>query len=86
MFPHTASDTPGCLGPRDLHTLGDASYEGGWAQTGVLVQLVGTTISWKSTKQVQVPRSTAEAEVTAMAYAGLYMEGIEALYVSMGVP
>ena len=47
--------------------------------------LNGMTISWKSTKQVQAPRSTAESEVTSMAYAGQFGEGIEQLYHSMGV-
>ena len=37
------------------------------------------------TKQVQAPRSTAESEVTSMAYAGQFNEGIEQLYHSMGV-
>ena len=50
-----------------LEAYGDASYEEGWAQTGVLVTYKGMTISWTSTKQVQVPRGTAESEVAAMA-------------------
>ena len=69
-----------------LEAYGDASYEEGWSQTGVLVKLEGMTISWKSTKQSQVPRSTAESEVTAMAYTAQFLEGIEALYHSMSVP
>ena len=38
------------------------------------------TITWKSVKQVQVPRSTAESEVTAMAFSAQYVEGLKALY------
>ena len=51
----------------------------------MVVRLGDMTVSWKSTKQVQVPRSTAEAEVAAMAYAGQYLEGTKSLYESMGV-
>ena len=64
---------------------GDASYEAGWAQTGAVTKYRGMFVSWKSTRQVQVPRSTAEAEITAMAYASHHLEGINALYDSMHV-
>ena len=63
-----------------LEGFGDASYEEGWAQTGVLIKYRGMLIAWKSTKQPQVPRSTAESECTAMAYASQYLEGIECLF------
>ena len=46
----------------------------------------GMIIAWKSTKQPQVPRSTAEAECTAMAYAAQYLEGIFCLFVDMRIP
>ena len=39
----------------------------------------------ENTKQVQAPRSTAESEVTAMAYAGQTLEGVMGLYESMGI-
>ena len=45
----------------------------------------GNTIAWKSTKQPHVPRSTAEAECTAMAYASQTLEGIACLFHSMRV-
>ena len=80
-----ASDGASCVGPRELTCHGDASYEEGYAQTGVLIQIGGMTVAWKSTKQVQVPRSTAEAEVTAMAYSGQYLEGVQALLESIGI-
>ena len=64
---------------------GDASYEEGYAQTGVLIKLFGMTIFWKSTKQPQVPRSTAESECTAMAYAAQMLEGLACLFHSLGV-
>ena len=35
-------------GPRNLEGFGDASYEEGYAQTGVLVKFLGMTITWKS--------------------------------------
>ena len=57
-----------------------APYEEGWAQTGVLLKYRGMTINWKSVKQIQVPRSTAESEVTAMAFSAQYVEGLKALY------
>ena len=63
-----------------LEGFGDASYEEGWAQTGVLLKYRGMTITWKSVKQIQVPRSTAESEVTAMAFSAQYVEGLKALY------
>ena len=69
-----------------LEGFGDASYEEGWAQTGVLVKYRGMIIAWKSTKQPQVPRSTAESECTAMAYASQYLEGIFCLFVDMRIP
>ena len=73
-------------GPSKLEAYGDASYEEGFAQTGVIAKLNGMTISWKSTKQPQVPRSTAESECTAMAYSSQFLEGIACLYHTMGVP
>ena len=51
-----------------LEGVGDAPYEEGWSQTGALIKYRGMTITWKSVKHIQVPRSTAEAEVTAMAF------------------
>ena len=69
-----------------LEAYGDASYEEGYAQTGVVVKLNGMLISWKSTKQTQAPRSTAESECTAMAYSSQFLEGITCLYHSMHVP
>ena len=68
-----------------LEAHGDASYEVGFAQTGVLIKLNGNTIGWKSTKQAQVPRSTAESEVTAMAYSSQMLEGVACLFHTMGV-
>ena len=69
-----------------LEGFADASYEEGYAQTGVLCKCAGMTVSWKSPRRVQVPRSTAEADITAMAYAPQHLEGITALYQSMRVP
>ena len=68
-----------------LEGFGDASYEEGWAQTGVLIKYRGMTIAWKSTKQPQVPRSTAESECTAMAYASQFLEGIDCLFVDLKI-
>ena len=68
-----------------LEGCGDAAYEEGWGQTGVLVKFRGMMLNWKSAKQVQVPRSTAESEVTSMAYTAQYVEGLKALLEDMGV-
>ena len=45
----------------------------------------GSTSCWKSSKQPQVPRSTAEAECTAMAYCSQMVEGIACLFHTMRV-
>ena len=63
-----------------LEGFGDASYEEGWSQTGVLIKNRGMTVTWKSVKHIQVPRSTAESEVTAMAFSAQYVEGLKALF------
>ena len=68
-----------------LEAFGDASYETGYAQTGVLVKYRGMTIMWKRSKQPQVPRSTAESECTAMAHSSQYLEGSTCLVHSMRV-
>jgi len=65
--------------------LGDASYEEGWSHTGVIIKMNDNTIGWTSTKQPQVPRSTAEAECTAMAYASQVLEGFACLHHSMRI-
>ena len=72
--------------PSLLEAFGDASYETGYAQTGVIVKYRGMTIMWKSSKQPQVPRSTAESECTAMAHSSQYLEGITCLFHDMRIP
>ena len=68
-----------------LEGFGDASYEVGWAQTGVLIKYRGMLVGWKSTKQPQVPRSTAESECTAMADAAQFLEGVQCLFIDVRV-
>ena len=68
-----------------LEGFGDASYELGWAQAGVLVKYRDMPIAWKSSNQPLVPRSTAEAECTAMAYSSQFVEGINCLFIDMRV-
>ena len=63
-----------------LEGVGDASHEEDWAQTGVLITYRGMTVTWKSAKQIQAPRSTAEAEVTAMAFSAQCVERLMALF------
>ena len=73
-----------------LEGVGDASHEEDWAQTGVLITYRGMTVTWKSAKQIQAPRSTAEAEVTAMVFSAQCVEGLKAffedIYVSLDTP
>ena len=58
----------------------------GFAYTGVLVKLNGMTINWNTPNNPQAPRSTAESEVTAIAYASQFLEGIACLYHTIWVP
>ena len=73
-----------------MQGFGDASYEAGWAQTGVLTKYRGMVVMWTSSKQPHAPRSTAESEWTAMAHNSQYLEGAACLLYSMrlaiGVP
>ena len=73
-----------------IEGFGDASYEEGYGQTGTVIKYMGMTIFWKSCKQVQVPRSTAEAECTAMAYSAQFVEGLTAMFhdmrIHVGIP
>ena len=75
----------GCGGTPVLEGFGDASYEEGWAQTGVLVKYRNMLVAWKSSKQPLVPRSTAEAECTAMAYSSQFVEGADCHFIDMRV-
>ena len=68
-----------------MEGFGDAPYEEGWAQTGIVANHDGNTVCWKSSKQAQVPRSTAEAACTAMAYCSQMAEGISCLFHTMRV-
>ena len=92
MLAPNASKRSDCLhaqgrgtGTPPLEGFGDASYEEGWGQTGVVVKYLGMLVAWKSTKQPQVPRSTAESECTAMAYAAQFLEGVQCLFIDMRV-
>ena len=44
-----------------------------------------TLVEWRSVKQSQVPRSTAESEVTSLALGGIVLEGVVALLESMNL-
>ena len=73
-----------------MEGFGDASYEVGYAQTGGLIKHRGMLVLWKSSKQPQVPRSTAESECTAMARNSQYLKGVACLLhpmrLAIGVP
>ena len=69
----------------ELHVFADASFEAEYSQTGVAVYLGECLIDWRSVKQAQVARSTAEAEITALAMGVIMLEGAEASLASMMV-
>ncbi|CAK0907605.1 unnamed protein product [Prorocentrum cordatum] len=71
-----------CLG---LDVFADASFEAETAQTGVAVFCGGALIDWRSQKQPQVARSTAEAGITALKMGVTMLEGAEATMASIAV-
>ena len=72
-----------CSGGLALHVYADASFEPATAQTGIAVYLGHRLVDWRSCKQPQPARSTAEAEVTGLALGGVVLEGVEAVLGSM---
>ena len=60
MFEKTQEET-------DVVVYGDASFAVKKSQTGTLVKYAGNTVAWRSQKQPQVAKSTADSEVTALA-------------------
>ena len=68
----------------------DASFNVLFSQTGVDLYYKGMNVEWRSCKQPVVARSTAEAEVSALAMGLVMIEGLEAVLHSMfidpGVP
>ena len=71
------------LSSKGIGAFADASFEAVQAQTGFGLYFFGMLVDWRSTKQPQPPRSTGEAELTALATACVAMEGLEALLNSM---
>ncbi|CAK0841691.1 unnamed protein product, partial [Prorocentrum cordatum] len=68
-----------------LDVYADASFETDTSQSGVAVFVGDVLVDWRSQRQPQVARSTAEAEVTALNVGLLMLEGAEATLCSMGV-
>ena len=66
------------FGTAHLVVYADASFDVATSQTGIAVFWRGILIDWRSLKQPQVARSTAEAEITALATGGIILEGAEA--------
>ena len=64
-------------GPAFLLLYADASFEPFYSQTGIVVYWRSCCVDWRSLKQAQVPRSTAESEITSLATGGLVLEGVE---------
>ncbi|CAK0866540.1 unnamed protein product [Prorocentrum cordatum] len=69
----------------ELHVFAHANFEAEYSQTGVGVYLGECLIDWRSVKQAQVARSTAEAEITALAMGLVMLEGAEASLASIMV-
>ena len=63
----------------------DAGFEPDFAQSGIVVFAGNALVEWRSVKQQQPARSTAEAEVTALQLGTLIIEGVESVITSMGV-
>ena len=68
-----------------LEVYADASFEPEVSQTGVSTFLGGCLVDWRSCKQPQPARSTAEAEITALSMGCVMLEGAEAVLGSMGI-
>ena len=61
----------------------DASFNVQYSQAGAVLFYQGMTVEWRSCRQSVVARSTAEAEVTALAMGHAMVEGLEAVLHSM---
>ena len=66
-------------------TFADASFEVDFAQSGMMTLIEGNVVDWASSKQAQVARSTAEAEVTALATGNLRQEALQVVMESMAI-
>ena len=73
------------MGEPRLETFADASFEPDCSQSGVATYVCECLVDWRSIKQAQPARSTAEAEITSLAMGCLMMEGTEAVLGSMFV-
>ena len=70
----------------DFTAYGDASFEAHRSTTGSVVTYCGCVLAWRSSKQPQVARSTADSEVTALAATVSLAENVRALLESMYIP
>ncbi|WP_353239609.1 reverse transcriptase domain-containing protein [Limnohabitans sp.] len=70
----------------DLTAYGDASFEATKSISGTCVFFGGHLLAWRSAKQPQVAKSTADAEVTALSATLGMAENVKALLCSMRVP
>ena len=65
---------------------GDASFAVKRSQTGTVVKVGENTICWRSSKQPQVAKSTADSEVTAMAATAILGDYVKSLRESLVIP
>ena len=69
----------------DFTAYTDANFEATRSMTGSLVTYGGSPLCWKSGRQAQVARSTADSELTALASTYSMAENVKALLESMGL-
>ena len=69
----------------NLAGFGDANFHPARSTTGVLVKLFGNTVAWRSKRQNQVAKSTADSEVTAMATTAYDVDNMATVVESLGV-
>ena len=70
----------------DFTAYTDANFEATRSMTGSLITFGGSPLCWKSGRQAQVARSTADSELTALASTYSMAENVKALLESMGLP
>ena len=65
---------------------GDASFAIKRSQTGTIIKIGDNTVCWRSSKQPQVAKSTADSEVTAMASTAILGDYVKTLRESLFIP
>ena len=69
----------------DFTVYSDANFEADRSMTGTIIMYGGSPLCWRSSRQAQVARSTADSELTAVASSYTMAENVKALLESMGI-